>query len=138
MKWMIMDRRHMLAGIGVMGGSLLASRVVAGTLEPPGPPSPTGTSTDELASMIARPSGVSEPRLPVAGLPPSATARYRISAPGSYCLTENLIGQSGLNGIQIDSDNVDLHLQGFHLTGSGGTPGDTSAAIVCNGQNNCV
>jgi len=138
MKRMIMDRRHMLAGIGVMGGSLLAGRAVAGALEPPGPPSPTGKSTDELASMIARPAGVSEPRMPVAGLPPSASARYRISAPGSYCLTENLIGQSGMNGIQIDSDNVDLHLQGFHLTGGGGTPGDISAAIVCNGQNICV
>jgi hypothetical protein len=139
MKRISTDRRVMLAGIGgVMAGSLLARKAVAGTLEPPGPPAPTGKTTDELASMIALPAGISEPRMPVKGLPPSPTARFRISASGSYCLTENLLGQPGLNGIQIDADNVDLHLQGFHLMGAGGVPGDTSAAIVCNGQNICV
>lgn len=138
-KKMLSSRRVMLAGIGgVVAGSLIANKALAGSLEPPGAVAPTGKSTDELASMIARPSGVSEPRTPVAGLPGSASARYRISAAGSYCLTENLIGLSGMNGIQIDADNVDLHLQGFHLVGGGGTPGDISAAIVGNGQNICV
>jgi hypothetical protein len=140
MKRMIMDRRMMLAGVGtVVAGSLLSNRAVAGSLEPPGPPGPTGKTTDQLAGMIARPNGVSEPRTPVAGLPSGATSRYVISAPGSYCLTENIIGLPAVNGIQIDSDNVDLDLQGFHMTADPGMPGASTVAIlVSGGQNQCI
>jgi hypothetical protein len=139
MKRMLMDRRMVLGGIGVVAGSMLANKALAGSLEPPGPPGPTGRSTDELAGMIARPSGVSEPRSPVTGLPPSASSRYLISSSGSYCMTENLVATPGMNGIQITADNVDLDLQDFHLVGAGGgTPGDTSVAIQCTGQNICI
>ncbi len=135
MRRIFSDRRVMLAGIGgVMAGTFLSPRAIAGTLNPPGPPAPTGRTTDDLANMIARPSGVSEPRTPVAGLPGTASSKYVISASGSYCATENFIAAAGQSGIQITADNVDLDLQGFHLVG-GDNAGLATAGIVVTGSN---
>ena len=40
---------------------------------------------------------------------------------GSYVLTEDLAGSSGQNGITINADNVTLDLNGFQLSGGGGS-----------------
>src|SRR3569623_1854738 len=68
-----------------------------GSLTPPGAPSPTMKSLDQIA-----------PRTPLSSLP------YVISQPGSYYFTTNL---SGGNGIIIQTNNVTLDLNGFTLQG---------------------
>lgn len=51
--------------------------------------------------------------------PGDATNTFIITAPGSYCLTGNLIAEAGKNGISIQADDVTLDLQGFALLGGG-------------------
>lgn len=74
---------------------------------PPGPP----TSTDTILRADARtPIGPDT-------TPGSATATYRITAPGSYYLTENIQGVAFGRGIEITTSNVTLDLNGFGLLG---------------------
>jgi parallel beta-helix repeat protein len=59
-----------------------------------------------------------EPRTPI------STPNFFITASGSYYLTQNITGLSGLHGITIQADNVTLDLNGFALIGVGsGTHG---------------
>src|SRR5439155_4616001 len=53
--------------------------------------------------------------------PGDATAEFVISQPGSYCLANNMVGESGKGGIRIDADSVTLELGGFALLGVGGS-----------------
>jgi hypothetical protein len=137
---MKVNRRVLMTGLGgVMAGSLLTGKAQAGSLEPPpGGVMPTGRSVQDLSDKIGRTDyGVSEPRIPVKSLPGSATASHCIVTPGSYYVTENLLGVPGKHGIEIKSDNVDLDLCGFHLIGPpadpvGNAPG---SAIVTDRQN---
>lgn len=78
--------------------AILATRSSAGPLDPPGPPS----STLPLV----------EPRTPISSLP------YTISSPGSYYLTGDLSSTTG--GITVATNDVELDLNGFTLTGSAG------------------
>jgi hypothetical protein len=139
MKMKNIDRRTLLAGVGgVVAGTLLTRKAVAGVLNPPpGPVGPTGRRMSSLARMIARdPGGISEPRTAVQGLSGSTNSQYLISAPGSYYLTDNIQGVGSLDGIRIASPNVDLDLCGFHMIGAPGGAGlPLGSAIVCDQQN---
>jgi parallel beta-helix repeat protein len=53
--------------------------------------------------------------------PGDATASFVISQPGSYCLPNNIVGESGKNGIRIDADDVTLDLAGFAMLGVSGS-----------------
>jgi parallel beta-helix repeat protein len=53
--------------------------------------------------------------------PGDATATFVISQPGSYCVPNNITGESGKTGIRIDADSVTLDLGGFALLGVSGS-----------------
>ncbi len=60
--------------------------------------------------------------------PGDASSVFVISQPGSYCLTSNVVGVAGKNGIKIDADNVTLDLAGFGVLGVG----NSLSGIVIN------
>jgi hypothetical protein len=107
-----LDRRMLLAGLGLVGAAAAAS-ASAGTLTPPtGPVAPTGKTTDQI-----------EPRTPIASVP------FTINVSGSYYLTGNLQVASG-TAITISADEVSLDLNGFTLS-STASP-DSGDAITIN------
>ncbi len=85
-------------------GLLLDGDLSAGSLEPPGAPAPTMKTISEV-----------EPRFPISSLP------VTIGASGSYYLTSDLVGGSGLVGINITASFVALDLNGFQLIGVAGS-----------------
>ena len=91
---------------------IVDSRITAvraqGSLTPPGAPAPTMKTLDQL-----------EPRTPIdaARTPGNFLAHYIITQPGSYYLTGNVAGVSGKRGIQIQTGNVTIDLNGFALLG---------------------
>lgn len=79
-----------------------------GSLTPPGGPAPTQRSLDQV-----------EPRIPInaTNTPSNGVGQFVISQPGSYVLTGNLVGVSGMVGLQIASSDVTVDLRGFTLIG---------------------
>jgi len=90
----------------------LASTANAGPLTPP--PGPIASTPGP------------EPRIAInqTNTPGDASTLFRITQPGSYYLTGNVLGQPGRNGIEIFSDNVTLDLMGFDVRG---VPGSRAA-----------
>lgn len=84
-----------------------------------------------------------EPRIAINAVntPGDAENVFRITQPGSYYLTGNVVGVAGRSGIEIASANVTLDLNGFAVIGVAGALGgvvadvslDTSSIIVRNG-----
>src|SRR5690348_17610582 len=75
---------------------ILPSALGQGALTPPGAPTPTMKSLDQV-----------EPRIPISSAP------ALILNPGSYYLTTNLIGTANQNGISVLADNVTIDLNGL-------------------------
>ncbi len=123
------DRRVLLAGLGGLaaGAFFVPSRVQAGPLTPPGPPA----STEKPLSSI-------EPRTALGPetTPGNATALFRITAPGSYYLTDNLAGEQFKYAIAIEASNVALDLNGFEISGSGLDVHDYAAIRVFGSVSN--
>jgi parallel beta-helix repeat protein len=82
----------------------LATAFGQGNLTPTGSPAPTMKSLDQI-----------EARTPI------AFAGFGIGTPGAYYLTTNLVGFSGVNGINIVCDNVVIDLNGFTMQGVSGS-----------------
>jgi Right handed beta helix region len=93
-----------------------------GSLTPPGAPTPTMKSLDQI-----------EARTPVdaAHTPGSGTNLFVITQPGSYYLTGSISGVPNKNGINIETNNVTLDLNGFQLNGNGSA---SLGAIVVGSQ----
>lgn len=96
-----------------------------GSLTPPGAPSPTMRSLDQLDASLVQIAAKSEPRIAIntVNTPGNSTALFVISSPGSYYLAGNVAGVAGKAGILISTSDVSIDLQGFTLAG---VPGATS------------
>jgi parallel beta-helix repeat protein len=113
-------RSYLMASFWILAG-VATPLLVAGDLNPPvGPVGPTMKTLQQV-----------EPRTDVQTLSGTPTATYFISAPGSYYLTNNILGEPGKHGIEIDSPNVTLDLRGFALIGA--FEFGTSGVIVSGG-----
>lgn len=80
-----------------------------GTLAPPaGPIVDTGPHLGEI-----------EPRTPInaTNTPGNASAVFRITQPGSYFLTSDVVGEEDKHGIRIEASDVTIDLNGFRLNG---------------------
>lgn len=111
---------YIVALLGALAGIGAAWTVAtAGDLTPPhGDVTPTYKNLNQV-----------EPRVPVNAVttPGNGDAVFRITQPGSYYLTGNIVGVAGKEGIQIESDNVSLDLSGFVMQGA---PGSDNAIRV--------
>jgi parallel beta-helix repeat protein len=118
-----LDRRLLLGAAGLAGIAALASRGNAGPLTPPA----------GAVASTAKPLAEIEPRTAVnaANTPPSATAAFRITQPGSYYLTGNIVGVAGRRGVEIAANGVTLDLAGFALQG---VPGSGEGVILLLGS----
>jgi parallel beta-helix repeat protein len=85
----------------------LVGLVRAGPMEPPAAPGPT----NRMAIFQPAPAG-----FPII-----------IDQPGSYYLAQDITGEAGKDGIQIDADDVTLDLNGFTLQG---VPGSLDGVYV--------
>jgi len=99
-----------------------------GPLAPSGPPAPMMKTLDQVES-----------RIPITVI----SGNYTITNPGSYYLTENLMGQPPVTGLVVNASNVTIDLNGYSLIGSTNTspnnaPGiavatDAHNVVICNG-----
>jgi hypothetical protein len=98
-----------------------AAPALAGDLTPPGAPAPTMKTLDEV-----------EPRIPLGPLttPGDANSVFRISQPGSYYLTGNLLGEANKCGIEIAASGVSIDLMGFTLEGVAGSFEGVNASVA--------
>ncbi len=98
----------LLSRVIVCAIALPALPALAGPLTPPaGAVAPTHKTLTEVEPRVA---------ISAANTPGDASNEFRITQPGSYYLTGNLVTGGGRNGIQIAADNVTLDLNGFTLS----------------------
>lgn len=94
-------------------GVCVAGGAIAGPITPPpGPVASTGKTIAEVEPRIA---------INLTNTPGDANSVFKITARGSYYLSENVAGASGKHGIEITASNVTLDLNGFSLVGGSGS-----------------
>lgn len=109
--------------LAISGLALLitGAMLYAGPLNPPAGPV---TSTYKTLSEV-------EPRIAINAIntPGDADSLFKITQPGSYYLTGNVIGVVGKHGIEITAHGVTVDLGGFGLQGIAGTLDGVSATV---------
>jgi hypothetical protein len=91
----------------------LASGTFAGPLTPPvGPVASTYKTLTEVEPRIA---------INATNTPGDADSVYKITLPGSYYLSQNLVGAVGKRSIEIIASGVTLDLNGFEISGVTGS-----------------
>lgn len=119
-----------IASLAFMGAAAL---LTAGPLDPPaGPVAPSYKTLSDVEPRTA---------ISLANTPGDADSVYRISQPGSYYLTRNIVGQADKSAIEIAASGVTIDLCGFEVGDSGiaNRPaiiasGSLSAITVRNGS----
>lgn len=134
----MLDRRVLLAGLGLAGVASLARRAEGGPIDPaPGPVGPTGRTTQEIYDRIARgEAGIAEPRTAIQSLAGSSTAVHVITEPGSYYLTRDIETVNGKDSIRIEANPVSIDLCGFAVSGVSDYAvrlGEGASARITNG-----
>lgn len=102
-----MDRTAFVLSLTCISG--LLTPCIAGGLEPPaGPIGPTMRTLQEI-----------EPRTPIGPVatPGDDDSLFRITVPGNYYLTGDVLGEFGKKGIEINAENVTIDLMGFEMFG---------------------
>jgi len=115
----MMQKTMTMLAVGVLGWG-----AAAGPIDPPfGPVGPTMKALD-----------VVEPRTPIsaATTPGDSDSLFRISQPGSYYLTADLVGVVGKHGIEIAASDVTIDLMGFTMTGVSGSLDGVNCALAAN------
>ena len=110
----------------------LAGLAIAGPLTPP-----SGAVSSSYKTL-----GEVEPRIAInlTNTPGDGNSLFRITQPGSYYLTGNVVGVNGKTGIEVEASNVTIDLNGFSLIGVGSalvaiSPSSVVQNIeVCNGS----
>lgn len=126
------DRRLLLGAAslaGVAALTSLTSRASAGPLTPPA--GPIASSGKPLAEL--------EPRIAVnaTNTPGDGTYLHVLSAPGSYYLTGDINIPAGFSGINMFSRTT-LDLNGFTISGTGGTTTGIQANAECTIRNGSI
>lgn len=124
------DRRLILGAAGLAGiAALAAGRATAGPLNPPaGAVASSGKTLSDV-----------EPRTAVnaTNTPGDATYVFRITQAGSYYLTGNISVPAGRTGVYLGA-GVRLDLNGFTITGAGGTSQGVFASNGCTVRNGTI
>ncbi len=104
-----MNQSKAVLSLAAVALLVTAAVLHAGPLTPPvGPVASTGKTLIEV-----------EPRIAVnaTNTPGDASSVFRITQPGSYYLTGNVLGEANKSGIRITASNVTLDLNGFIVDG---------------------
>jgi hypothetical protein len=117
-----MMRKHSSTGttlyVPALTVFITSALLYAGPLNPPaGPVAPTLKPLTEIEPRIAV-NATNTPGDPLGDLSPSV---FKITQPGSYYLTGNITGVSGMHGIELAASNVTIDLNGFALLGVPGS-----------------
>ena len=95
-----------------------SSAFAQGSLTPPGAPTPTMKTLDQI-----------EARTPITTVP------FTITRPGSYYLTTNFNMTTPADAIDINTNGVTLDLNGFTLSSTSATAGGTAISLAAPGGN---
>lgn len=114
--------------------ALACTLIAAATLAPAGPLNPPAGAIASSGKTLTE----VEPRtiINATNTPGDANCTYRITQPGSYYLTGNLVGVSGKDGIWIDANGVTIDLRGFHVLGSGPGGGAKGFRLIGGNDSN--